>query len=38
MRRRELMVRTFEESSRPDTLIVPDLAEIQALPDQAADH
>ena len=35
MRRRELMVRTFEESSRPDTLIVPDLAEIQALPDQA---
>ena len=35
MRRRELMVRTFEESSRPDTLIVPDLAEISALPDQA---
>lgn len=35
MRRRELMVRTYEESSRPDTLIVPDLAEIQALPDQA---
>ena len=35
MRRRELMVRTFEESSRPDTLIVPDLSEIQALPDQA---
>ena len=35
MRRRELMVRTFEESSRPDTLIVPDLGEISALPDQA---
>ena len=35
MRRREMMVRTFEESSRPDTLIVPDLSEISALPDQA---
>ena len=35
MRKRELMVRTFEESSRPDTLIVPDLSEISALPDQA---
>jgi len=28
-------VRTYEESSRPDTLIVPDLSEIAALPDQA---
>ena len=35
MRRRELMVRTFEESSRPDTLIIPDLSEIAALSDQA---
>lgn len=35
MRRRELMVRTFEESSRPDTLIIPDLTEIAALSDQA---
>ncbi|HIU33741.1 MAG TPA: DUF58 domain-containing protein [Candidatus Pullichristensenella excrementigallinarum] len=35
MRKRELMVRTYEESSRPDTLIVPDLSEIAALSDQA---
>ena len=35
MRKQELMVRTFEESSRPDTLIIPDLAEIAALSDQA---
>ncbi|NLD59672.1 MAG: DUF58 domain-containing protein [Clostridiales bacterium] len=35
MRKREIMVRTYEESSRPDTLIVPDLSEIAALPDQA---
>jgi len=35
MRRKELMVRTFEESARPDTLILPDLSPIQALPDQA---
>ena len=35
MRKRELMVRTFEESSRPDTLIIPDLSEIAALSDQA---
>ena len=35
MRKRELMVRTFEESSRPDTLIIPDLTAISALPDQA---
>ena len=35
MRRRELMVRTFEESARPDTLVIPDLSAIAALPDQA---
>lgn len=34
MRRRELMVRTYEESARPDTLIIPDLSEITALKDQ----
>jgi len=34
LRKRELMVRTFEESARPDTLIIPDLSEIQALADQ----
>lgn len=34
MRKRELMVRTFEESARPDTLIIPDLSEITALQDQ----
>jgi len=34
LRKRELMVRTFEESARPDTLIVPDLSEITALHDQ----
>jgi len=33
MRRRELMVRTYEESARPDTLIIPDLSEITALKD-----
>ena len=35
MRKRDLMVRTFEESARPDTLVVPDLGAISALPDQA---
>ena len=35
MRKRELMVRTFEESARPDTLIIPDLSAIAALSDQA---
>ena len=35
LRKREIMVRTYEEASRPDTLIVPDLSEIAALPDQA---
>lgn len=34
LRKREMMVRTFEESARPDTLIIPDLSEISALPDQ----
>ena len=34
MRRREIMVRTYEESARPDTLIIPDLSEITALQDQ----
>jgi len=34
MRRREVMVRTYEESARPDTLIIPDLSEITALRDQ----
>lgn len=34
MRRREVMVRTYEESARPDTLIIPDLSEITALKDQ----
>ena len=33
MRKRELMVRTYEESARPDTLIIPDLAEVSALED-----
>ncbi len=35
MRKRELMVRVFEESARPDTLIIPDLSEIAAMRDQA---
>lgn len=34
LRKRELLVRTYEESARPDTLIIPDLAEITALRDQ----
>lgn len=34
LRKQELMVRTFEESARPDTLIIPDLSEITALSDQ----
>jgi hypothetical protein len=33
MRRREIMVRTYEESARPDTLIIPDLSEITAMKD-----
>ena len=34
MRRREVMVRTYEESARPDTLIIPDLSRITAMNDQ----
>ena len=34
LRKRELMVRTFEESARPDTLIIPDLQQVTALRDQ----
>ena len=34
LRKRELLVRTYEESARPDTLVIPDLAEITALRDQ----
>lgn len=34
LRKRELMVRTFEESARPDTLVIPDMSEIAALADQ----
>ncbi len=34
LRKRELMVRTYEESARPDTLVIPDLSEITALRDQ----
>ena len=34
LRRRELMVRTYEESARPDTLVVPDLAEASELRDE----
>ena len=34
LRKRELMVRTYEESARPDTLIVPDLQRVTTLKDQ----
>ncbi|MBE5774684.1 MAG: DUF58 domain-containing protein [Clostridiales bacterium] len=34
LRKREIMVRTYEESARPDTLVIPDMAEIAALRDQ----
>lgn len=34
MRRRELLVRTYEEAARPDTLVIPDLSQISALRDQ----
>lgn len=34
MRRRELIVRTFEETARPDTLIVPDLSQTDGLPEE----
>ena len=34
LRKRELLVRTYEETARPDTLIIPDLAELPALRDE----
>ena len=34
LRKRELLVRTYEESARPDTLVIPDLSGITALRDQ----
>ena len=34
LRKRELLVRTYEETARPDTLVIPDLAEISALRDE----
>ena len=34
LRKRELLVRTYEESARPDTLVIPDLQELPALRDQ----
>ncbi|MGX8705645.1 MAG: DUF58 domain-containing protein [bacterium] len=34
LRKRELMVRTYEESARPDTLVIPDLQNVTALKDQ----
>lgn len=33
LRRRELQVRTYEETARPDTLIIPDLQQVTALRD-----
>lgn len=35
MRKQEMMVKVFEASGKPDMLIVPDLSEIRAMPDQA---
>ncbi len=35
VRKRELMVRTYEESTRPDTLILPDLSPINFMRSQA---
>lgn len=34
LRKRELMVRTYEETARPDTLVIPDLQQLTALRDQ----
>ncbi|MBR1559428.1 MAG: DUF58 domain-containing protein [Clostridia bacterium] len=34
LRKRELMVRTYEESARPDTLVIPDLQQVTQLKDQ----
>ncbi len=36
LRKRELMVRTYEESARPDTLVLLDLAPLEAVPSQVA--
>ena len=33
LRRRELQVRTYEETTRPDTLVIPDLQQVTALRD-----
>lgn len=35
LRKRELLVRVYEESARPDTLILPDLTAVSATRDQA---
>lgn len=35
MRKREVMVKVFEASGKPDMLVIPDLSAINALPDQA---
>lgn len=35
MRKQEVMVKVFEASGKPDMLIIPDLSEIRAMPDQA---
>ena len=34
LRKREMMVRVYEESARPDTLVIPDLQQVTALKDQ----
>ena len=34
LRKRELMVRTYEEGARPDMLVIPDLQQVTALKDQ----
>ena len=34
LRKRELLVRTYEETARPDTLIIPDLGQANAMKDQ----
>ena len=33
LRKRELLVRTYEETARPDTLVIPDLQQVTALRD-----
>lgn len=35
MRKQEIMVKVYEASGKPDMLIIPDLSEIKAMPDQA---